>query len=161
MNLVINHSSTAGSRIVQLIAFHAKKEFWMASKNNQTLPPIPDKRYFSIGETAGLCAVKPHVLRYWEQEFCQLKPAKRSGGRRYYQFKDVHIIRYIRELLYDKGFTISGAKQQLRQTAKGAFADNKPEVKVVDNKNDGEVKNIVSQLIVDLEELLKNLENKG
>lgn len=84
------------------------------NKNIQTLPPIPDKRYFSIGETSILCAVKPHVLRYWEQEFSQLKPSTRTGGRRYYQLKDVLIVRKIRELLYEKGFTISGAKQQLQ-----------------------------------------------
>lgn len=79
-----------------------------------TLPPIPDKRYFSIGETSLLCAVKPHVLRYWEQEFSQLKPSTRTGGRRYYQQKDIHIVRRIRELLYEQGFTISGAKKQLQ-----------------------------------------------
>ena len=80
----------------------------------KTLPPIPDKRYFSIGETSLLCAVKPHVLRYWEQEFSQLKPSTRTGGRRYYQQKDILIVRKIRELLYEKGFTIAGAKRQLQ-----------------------------------------------
>ena len=84
------------------------------SKNITTLPPIPDKRYFSIGETSLLCAVKPHVLRYWEQEFPQLKPSTRTGGRRYYQQKDILIVRKIRELLYEKGFTILGAKKQLQ-----------------------------------------------
>lgn len=87
----------------------------MSNKNHHVLPPIPDKLYFTIGETSDLCDVKPHVLRYWEQEFTQLKPAKRRGGRRYYQHKDVVIIRKIRELLYLNGFTISGAKQQLQQ----------------------------------------------
>src|SRR5690606_35960143 len=74
-----------------------------------TLPAIPDKLYFSIGEVADLCAVKPHVLRYWEQEFPALQPSKRRGSRRYYQVGEIELIRYIRYLLYDKGFTISGA----------------------------------------------------
>jgi DNA-binding transcriptional MerR regulator len=77
------------------------------------LPPIPGKRYFTIGEVSELCGVKPHVLRYWEQEFPQLKPAKRRGNRRYYQRHDVLMVRQIRSLLYDQGFTISGARQQL------------------------------------------------
>ncbi|MDR2017255.1 MAG: MerR family transcriptional regulator [Burkholderiales bacterium] len=77
------------------------------------LPPIPAKRYFTIGEVSELCAVKPHVLRYWEQEFSQLKPLKRRGNRRYYQHHEVLLIRRIRGLLYDQGFTISGARHQL------------------------------------------------
>lgn len=77
------------------------------------LPPIPAKRYFTIGEVSELCAVKPHVLRYWEQEFTQLRPMKRRGNRRYYQHHEVLLIRRIRELLYDQGFTISGARNQL------------------------------------------------
>lgn len=77
------------------------------------LPPIPAKRYFTIGEVSELCGVKPHVLRYWEQEFTQLKPVKRRGNRRYYQHHEVVLIRRIRELLYDQGFTISGARNQL------------------------------------------------
>ncbi len=81
--------------------------------NNDELPPIPGKRYFTIGEVSDLCAVKPHVLRYWEQEFPQLKPVKRRGNRRYYQRQDVLIIRQIRSLLYDEGFTIGGARQKL------------------------------------------------
>jgi len=81
--------------------------------NNSELPPIPGKRYFTIGEVSELCAVKPHVLRYWEQEFPQLKPVKRRGNRRYYQRQDVLIIRQIRSLLYDDGFTIGGARQKL------------------------------------------------
>ena len=81
--------------------------------NNNELPPIPGKRYFTIGEVSELCGVKPHVLRYWEQEFPQLKPVKRRGNRRYYQRQDVLIIRQIRNLLYDQGFTIGGARQQL------------------------------------------------
>src|SRR5882724_2392689 len=77
------------------------------------LPPIPAKRYFTIGEVSELCAVKPHVLRYWEQEFTQLKPVKRRGNRRYYQHHEVLLIRRIRELLYEEGFTISGARNRL------------------------------------------------
>ena len=77
------------------------------------MPEIPPKRYFTIGEVSELCAVKPHVLRYWEQEFPQLKPAKRRGNRRYYQQHDVLLIRQIRSLLYDQGFTIGGARQKL------------------------------------------------
>ena len=81
--------------------------------SNIELPPIPGKRYFTIGEVSELCLVKPHVLRYWEQEFPQLKPVKRRGNRRYYQRHDVELIRDIRSLLYEQGFTIGGARQQL------------------------------------------------
>ncbi|PXX47585.1 MerR family transcriptional regulator [Undibacterium pigrum] len=77
------------------------------------LPPIPAKRYFTIGEVGELCGVKPHVLRYWEQEFTQLKPVKRRGNRRYYQHHEVLLIRRIRELLYEQGFTINGARNKL------------------------------------------------
>ena len=79
------------------------------------LPPIPAKRYFTIGEVSDLCAVKPHVLRYWEQEFTQLRPMKRRGNRRYYQHHEVLMIRRIRELLYEQGFTISGARNKLQE----------------------------------------------
>src|SRR5256885_16646963 len=82
-------------------------------KNNAQLPAIPGKRYFTIGEVSELCGVKPHVLRYWEQEFPQLKPVKRRGNRRYYQRQDVLVIRQIRSLLYDQGFTIGGARNKL------------------------------------------------
>jgi DNA-binding transcriptional MerR regulator len=80
---------------------------------NLVLPPIPAKRYFTIGEVSELCGVKPHVLRYWEQEFAQLKPVKRRGNRRYYQHHEVLLIRRIRELLYEQGFTINGARNKL------------------------------------------------
>ncbi|MBT9512952.1 MAG: MerR family transcriptional regulator [Acidovorax sp.] len=80
-----------------------------------TLPSIPAKRYFTIGEVAELCGVKPHVLRYWEQEFTQLRPMKRRGNRRYYQHHEVLMIRRIRDLLYDQGFTISGARNRLQE----------------------------------------------
>ena len=79
----------------------------------ELLPPIPAKRYFTIGEVSELCGVKPHVLRYWEQEFAQLKPVKRRGNRRYYQHHEVLLVRRIRELLYNQGFTISGARSRL------------------------------------------------
>ena len=84
----------------------------------KTLPVIPAKRYFAIGEVSRLCAVKPYVLRYWEQEFAQLRPMKRRGNRRYYQRHEVLLVRRIRELLYDQGFTINGARVQLAETAR-------------------------------------------
>jgi DNA-binding transcriptional MerR regulator len=90
------------------------------SDKSVVLPPIPAKRYFTIGEVSDLCGVKPHVLSYWEQEFTQLKPVKRRGNRRYYQHHEVLLIRKIRELLYEQGFTISGARNRLsegRETA--------------------------------------------
>ena len=85
----------------------------LEASNNNELPAIPGKRYFTIGEVSDLCGVKPHVLRYWEQEFPQLKPVKRRGNRRYYQRHDVIMIRQIRSLLYEQGFTIGGARQRL------------------------------------------------
>ena len=94
------------------------------------LPPIPAKRYFTIGEVSDLCAVKPHVLRYWEQEFAQLKPVKRRGNRRYYQHHEVLLIRRIRDLLYEQGFTINGARHRLETevapAAEDAAADPAP-----------------------------------
>ena len=84
-----------------------------AQADSGDLPPIPAKRYFTIGEVSDLCGVKPHVLRYWEQEFTQLKPVKRRGNRRYYQHHEVLLVRRIRELLYRDGFTISGARNRL------------------------------------------------
>ncbi len=92
-------------------------------KPNSELPPIPAKRYFTIGEVSELCGVKAHVLRYWEQEFTQLKPVKRSGNRRYYQHHEVLLIRRIRELLYEQGFTISGARNRLDSNG-DAVVDN-------------------------------------
>lgn len=88
----------------------------LGSSRKTQLPPIPAKRYFTIGEVSELCGVKPHVLRYWEQEFTQLKPVKRRGNRRYYQHHEVLLIRRIRELLYEQGFTISGARARLDQS---------------------------------------------
>ncbi len=111
--------------------------------NNSNLPPIPGKRYFTIGEVSELCGVKPHVLRYWEQEFPQLKPVKRRGNRRYYQRQDVLIIRQIRSLLYEEGFTIGGARQKLTG----------PEAR----EDISQSQQIVRQLRLELEELLKIL----
>lgn len=111
--------------------------------NNSELPPIPGKRYFTIGEVSDLCGVKPHVLRYWEQEFPQLKPVKRRGNRRYYQRHDVLVIRQIRSLLYEQGFTIGGARQQLS-------SDNA-------RQDVSQSQQIVHQLRVELEELLQIL----
>lgn len=92
---------------------HSTSSNQSSSSPKSSLPPIPAKRYFTIGEVSDLCGVKPHVLRYWEQEFTQLKPVKRRGNRRYYQHHEVLLIRRIRELLYDQGFTINGARNRL------------------------------------------------
>jgi DNA-binding transcriptional MerR regulator len=111
--------------------------------NNDELPVIPGKRYFTIGEVSELCGVKPHVLRYWEQEFPQLKPVKRRGNRRYYQRQDVLVIRQIRSLLYDQGFTIGGARNRLE----GEEA----------REDVTQTQQIVRQMRTELEELLKTL----
>ena len=108
--------------------------------HNNELPPIPSKRYFTIGEVGELCAVKPHVLRYWEQEFETLNPVKRRGNRRYYQRQDVVLIRQIRSLLYDEGFTIGGARQRI------AGVSHKQE--------QTPYKQLIEQTIAELEELL-------
>jgi len=94
--------------------------------STDSLPSIPAKRYFTIGEVSDLCAVKPHVLRYWEQEFTQLKPIKRRGNRRYYQHHEVLLIRRIRELLYEEGFTINGARNRLDGNDTGSSARRRP-----------------------------------
>ncbi|MET0089572.1 MAG: MerR family transcriptional regulator [Candidatus Thiodiazotropha sp.] len=113
------------------------------SSSSNDLPAIPGKRYFTIGEVSGLCQVKPHVLRYWEQEFPQLKPVKRRGNRRYYQRHDVLMIRQIRSLLYEQGFTIGGARQQLSgETAKEDLQQSQQ---------------IIKQLRGELEEILQIL----
>jgi DNA-binding transcriptional MerR regulator len=111
--------------------------------NNGELPPIPGKRYFTIGEVSNLCDVKPHVLRYWEQEFPQLKPMKRRGNRRYYQRQDVILVRQIRGLLYEQGFTIGGARQRL--VGHEAKEDRTQSSLVV------------KQMITELEDLLREL----
>ncbi|MBF0218583.1 MAG: MerR family transcriptional regulator [Gammaproteobacteria bacterium] len=111
--------------------------------NNNELPPIPGKRYFTIGEVSELCEVKPHVLRYWEQEFPQLSPVKRRGNRRYYQRQDVLIIRQIRSLLYEHGYTIGGARQQMQSG---------------DDKSDQHQQlELIRQLRLELEEVLAAL----
>lgn len=107
------------------------------------LPPIPGKRYFTIGEASELCAVKPHVLRYWEQEFSQLSPTKRRGNRRYYQRHDVLVIRQIRFLLYGQGFTISGARQKL--SGQEAIEDTT------------QTRQLIRQTVCELEEVLRIL----
>jgi len=111
--------------------------------NNATLPPIPSKRYFTIGEVSELCMVKPHVLRYWEQEFSQLNPVKRRGNRRYYQRHEVQLIRRIRSLLYIEGFTISGAKNQI-EIESGAQEAPTTSVK----------RTMVTELIAEIDEVL-------
>lgn len=110
----------------------------------KVLPPIPDKRYFTIGEVGFLCGVKPHVLRYWEQEFPRLKPVKRRGNRRYYQYKDVLMVRQIRKLLYEDGFTIEGARAQ--------FVSNSEEV-----NRSVQTDTVVKKLIAELEIVLQKL----
>lgn len=114
--------------------------------HNDELPVIPGKRYFTIGEVSELCAVKPHVLRYWEQEFPQLNPVKRRGNRRYYQRQDVMTIRQIRSLLYDQGFTIGGARLQMSS-----------ESTQVDNN---QFNQLVAQMIGELEQVLKVLKSR-
>jgi DNA-binding transcriptional MerR regulator len=120
----------------------------------KSLPAIPSKRYFAIGEVADLCDVKPHVLRYWEQEFPQLKPIKRRGNRRYYQQHDVVLVRKIRELLYEKGFTINGARQQLvdAKKAPAVVAEKVTPVQEQDKK-------LTRQLLGELEDVLDLLES--
>ncbi|VAX08102.1 Transcriptional regulator PA2737, MerR family [hydrothermal vent metagenome] len=115
-----------------------------ASNSSIELPAIPGKRYFTIGEASELCGVKPHVLRYWEQEFEQLKPVKRRGNRRYYQRHDVLMIRQIRSLLYEQGFTIGGARQQL--TSENTATDQ------------DQSQQIICQLRTELEEVLQILQ---
>ncbi|WP_438970906.1 MerR family transcriptional regulator [Methylophaga sp.] len=115
----------------------------LEASNNNELPTIPGKRYFTIGEVSELCGVKPHVLRYWEQEFTQLKPVKRRGNRRYYQRHDVVLIREIRGLLYEQGFTIGGARQQL-----GATGDAKAATVSANDQKD-----LVRELLKELEDL--------
>src|SRR3954469_20890900 len=111
--------------------------------NNSELPAIPGKRYFPIGEVSELCGFKPHVLRYWEQEFPQLKPVKRRGNRRYYQRQDVLLIRQIRSLLYEQGYTIGGARQRMTDHASDG--------------EQGDYADLIKQMIVELEDVVKVL----
>lgn len=115
--------------------------------HNNELPVIPGKRYFTIGEVAELCQVKAHVLRYWEQEFPQLSPVKRRGNRRYYQRADVLLIRQIRSLLYEQGFTIGGAKQKLDSSET--------------REEDTQYKQLIRQMINELEDVLDSLSGHG
>ena len=116
----------------------------LEASNNNELPAIPGKRYFTIGEVSELCGVKSHVLRYWEQEFTQLKPVKRRGNRRYYQRQDVILIRQIRALLYEQGFTIGGARQRMSEGSGPA-------------ENEGINKLVIKELINDVEDALTHL----
>lgn len=117
-----------------------------SQNNDDSLPSIPEKRYFTISEAAFLCAVKPHVLRYWEQEFLQLKPSKRRGNRRFYQKKDVVVVRQIRKLLYENGFTIEGARTQLLNNSSEDQLTQIIEPSV-----------LINNLITDLEAVLQDL----
>lgn len=117
----------------------------LKNQGGDDLPPIPAKRYFTIGEVSELCGVKPHVLRYWEQEFNQLKPVKRRGNRRYYQHHEVLLVRRIRELLYNQGFTISGARNRLDEG--GAGADVTPIEKVDLPVSSGSIRGELSSII--------------
>ena len=115
-----------------------------------SLPPIPAKRYFTIGEVSELCGVKPHVLRYWEQEFTQLRPVKRRGNRRYYQHHEVLLVRRIRDLLYEQGFTISGARNRLDESLNSAASKTAPGQRAGANVNFAsikqEIRNVIDQL---------------
>ena len=124
------------------------------SRRKVDLPPIPAKRYFTIGEVSDLCGVKPHVLRYWEQEFTQLKPVKRRGNRRYYQHHEVLLIRRIRELLYEEGFTISGARNRLDNAVTG---DDRQEARAAARAAAPGNAEDVSALKRELRELLESL----
>ena len=128
----------------------------LEASNNSELPVIPSKRYFTIGEVSELCDVKPHVLRYWEQEFPTLKPVKRRGNRRYYQRHDVVLIRQIRSLLYEQGYTIGGARQNL-----AGQQEQQPQAQVSTTANNtAHQQSVVQQTRSELEELLAFL-NKG
>jgi DNA-binding transcriptional MerR regulator len=118
--------------------------------HNAELPEIPAKRYFTIGEVSELCEVKPHVLRYWEQEFSQLKPVKRRGNRRYYQRQDVVLIRQIRTLLYEQGFTIGGARQQMAGSTMVEIVEGKNKVLPLNSQ-------MIKEMIEEIEEALGHL----
>ena len=131
------------------------------SRKKADLPPIPAKRYFTIGEVSELCGVKPHVLRYWEQEFTQLKPVKRRGNRRYYQHHEVLLIRRIRELLYEEGFTISGARNRLddvySQGREAARAEAAERAEAAAAKGNGSAKVDIAELRKELREVIDGL----
>lgn len=123
----------------------ARRTLKRKKSNSLTLPVIPEKRYFTIGEVAFLCGLKPHVLRFWEDEFSQLKPSKRRGNRRCYQYNDVLLIRQIRKLLYDDGFTIEGARTQLQSN------------QAVETNKSAQTDTEIKKLIADLEGILQEL----
>ncbi len=124
------------------------------------LPPIPAKRYFTIGEVSELCGVKPHVLRYWEQEFTQLRPVKRRGNRRYYQHHEVLLIRRIRELLYEQGFTINGARNRLEaDTPRGARSSTSAATAVLEPGRDGDTPQSPGDTALDVADLRRRLES--
>ncbi|PRY98921.1 DNA-binding transcriptional MerR regulator [Jezberella montanilacus] len=123
----------------------------ITSDKSVSLPAIPAKRYFTIGEVSDLCGVKPHVLRYWEQEFTQLKPVKRRGNRRYYQHHEVLLIRKIRELLYEQGFTISGARNKLGEGKAAATVDPDAAVRL-----SGQELQALRQELTDISDLLSS-----
>lgn len=136
------------------------------SKPNQPLPPIPPKRFFSIREAAKLCGVRPHVLRYWEAEFTKLKPTKGNGGHRHYTNKDIELVREIRHLLYDQGFTIAGAKQQLKSGSKAQtvtqLQDQEPQSQqTIEQDTTKDIGKFISQMVTDLETLLSAAEVGG
>jgi DNA-binding transcriptional MerR regulator len=124
--------------------------------HNAELPEIPAKRYFTIGEVSELCEVKPHVLRYWEQEFSQLKPVKRRGNRRYYQRQDVVLIRQIRTLLYEQGFTIGGARQRMAGGTNVQIDDVPEKLTIVQAKAVPNVQ-LIRELIEEVEEAISHL----
>ena len=121
------------------------------------LPPIPAKRYFTIGEVSELCGVKPHVLRYWEQEFTQLKPVKRRGNRRYYQHHEVLLIRKIRELLYEQGFTISGARNKL-DGAEIKLVPDKKSISVSNEAINQQISSSNVELLIDFARFKKDIQ---
>ncbi len=125
----------------------------VVNDSNASLPSIPAKRYFTIGEVSELCAVKPHVLRYWEQEFTQLRPMKRRGNRRYYQHHEVLLVRRIRELLYDQGFTISGARNRLGDSLAAPARGKEATVSDAQDLSD----QVVEVSAADLREAVKDL----
>ncbi len=125
----------------------SQKNIRTTNRNHcDSLPPIPDKLYFTIGEVAKLCQLRPHVLRYWEQEFNNLSPTKRRGNRRYYQLKDVLMVRKIRQLLYEEGYTIEGARQKLMEASKAT-------------KSEHQIYQSMHHAVTELEKLLAVLES--
>jgi len=126
-------------------------------KYKHVLPAIPAKRYFSISETSHLCDVKPYVLRYWEQEFAQIKPCKRSGGRRYYQANDIKLIRTIRELLYFKKYTIAGAKKQINLQRNSVTTEKSIAISEQQLADDTNLPAVLQEILTSLQNLLQEI----